>query len=283
MRNGLMRKSRVLKVISVLLPLALTGCALNSGSSARLSGASALTKSHHSSLASSLGLGGLFGPSQSDTSFVPPSEERLPEPMPPVEIALTPEVRRELNRYLQVHRVGLEDAFARRERYLPMMEAIFRDEGLPAELLALPIIESGYNPLARSPVGARGLWQFMPGTARHYGLVVNKRVDERLDPVLSTIAAAKFLRDLYNEQGDWHLALAAYNAGSGGITRAMNRTRSRDYWQLCRARRGITDQTRQFVPKFIAAAVIARRWNRYDSVELAADPNLLLAGMHPDA
>jgi len=218
-----------------------------------------------------------------NAAFKAPSSERLPAALPPVTLTTTPEVNRELMRYLRVHYVGLDAAFERRAQYLPMMEAIFRDEGLPAELLALPIIESGFDVRALSPVGARGLWQFMPATARHYGLVVNAKTDDRLDPVLSTIAAAKFLRDLYKKHGDWHLALAAYNAGSGGVTRALTRTRSTDYWQLARAQRGLSLQTQQFVPKFLAAAAIARRWNRYDAVELAADPTLLLSGMHPGA
>ncbi len=212
-----------------------------------------------------------------------PSQERIPGQLPPVDLAVTPEVTHEINRYLLRHNVGLQQTFDRRDEYLTMMEAIFRDEGLPTELIALPIIESGFDPGARSPAGARGLWQFMPSTARHYGLIVNKKVDQRSDPILSTIAAAKFLRDLYKEHGDWHLALAAYNAGSGGIRRAMLRTKSSDYWELSRStsKKGIAIQTRQFVPKFLAAAVIARSWNRYELVELAADPSLLLVGMNP--
>lgn len=236
-------------------------------------------------------LGLLEGSSSSNTvpqktaprdSLAVASQERLPTTLPTVELVVTPEVTREINRYLLRHNVGLQQAFERRSEYLPMMEAVFRDEGLPPELLALPIIESGFDRAARSPVGARGLWQFMPSTARYYGLVVNKKVDQRLDPVLSTIAAAKFLRDLYNDHGDWHLALAAYNAGSGGIRRALYRTKTSNYWQLARCKKGISSQTQQFVPKFLAAAVIARSWNRYDLVQLAANPNLLLVGSNPE-
>lgn len=203
------------------------------------------------------------------------SRETLPGRLPPIDLSMTPEVLTEIERYLKRHRVGLEDSFARRAEYREVFEAIFRDEGLPVELLALPIIESGFNPTARSPVGARGLWQFMPATARHYGLVVNRHQDQRLDPILSTLAAARFLRDLYQEHGDWYLALAAYNAGSGGVNRAMNRAGARCYWQLARTKSGLTQQTKQFVPKFIAAAVIASRWDRYDAVELAFDRSLL--------
>lgn len=209
------------------------------------------------------------------------SRETLPTPLPPIDLSMTPEVSTEIERYLNRHRIGLEESFARREEYREVFEAIFRDEGLPIELLALPIIESGFNPTARSPVGARGLWQFMPATARHYGLIVNRHQDQRLDPILSTLAAARFLRDLYEEHGDWYLALAAYNAGSGGVNRAMNRARARCYWQLARTKSGLTQQTKQFVPKFIAAAVIASRWDRYDAVELAFDRSLLYFSKPP--
>jgi membrane-bound lytic murein transglycosylase D len=110
------------------------------------------------------------------------------------------------------------------ERLLPVIAPILRREGVPVQLAAVVLVESGGNPMALSPKGARGLWQLMPGTAREYGLIVNGGTDQRLDVVLSTEAAAKYLRDLYAEFGNWKLALAAYNAGEQAVHRAMART-----------------------------------------------------------
>ena len=99
------------------------------------------------------------------------------------------------------------------------------------------------------------MWQFMKSTARLYGLKVGLFVDERQDPILSTIAAARLLRDLYDQYQDWHLALAAYNAGTGAIDRALARVRDRDFWTLARSGR-LNRQTAEFVPKFIAASLL---------------------------
>src|SRR5881409_1116105 len=111
-----------------------------------------------------------------------------------------------------------------------MIREVFRNQGLPTDLAFTAMIESGFNPRAVSRVGAKGLWQFMAGTARLYGLRVDRWVDERLDPEKSTGAAAAYLRDLRVRYGSWHLAQAAYNAGSVTVDRAVRATGSADFW-----------------------------------------------------
>lgn len=181
------------------------------------------------------------------------SPNRLPEP----KLELTPEVRRELLR-LTARRGGtLPASFERGEPYQRLLTEIFEDEGVPAVMINLVHVESGFNANARSHMGAVGMWQFMKGTARNYGLNVGFFRDDRKDPVLSTIAAARHLRDLYLIYKDWYLALAAYNAGPGSVDRAMARSGSRDFWTL--ARKGkLHRETRDYVPRFIAYAMIAQ-------------------------
>ncbi len=141
-------------------------------------------------------------------------------------------------------------------RYLEIMAEIFREKNLPEELVFLPLIESGFKLNAYSPMRAAGPWQFIPGTAREYGLKINWWVDERRDPIKSTIAAAEYLSDLYEMFDSWNLALAAYNAGEGKIRRAVSRTKSYDFWKL-RKTRHIKRETKNYVPSYIAATAIA--------------------------
>ena len=124
---------------------------------------------------------------------------------------------------------------------------IFAEEGVPIELLVVAEVESGFNPLALSPKGARGPWQLMPATAQRFGLRVNERTDERIHPERSTRAAARYLRELYAQFGDWLLALAAYNAGEQRVSTAIARGGTRDFWQLAQ-RRLLPEETRRYVP-----------------------------------
>jgi soluble lytic murein transglycosylase-like protein len=124
---------------------------------------------------------------------------------------------------------------------------IFAEEGVPRELLVVAEIESGFNPLALSPKGARGPWQLMPATAQRFGLRVNARTDERVHPERSTRAAARYLRELYAQFGDWLLALAAYNAGEQRVASAIERGGTRDFWELAQQRL-LPAETRRYVP-----------------------------------
>jgi membrane-bound lytic murein transglycosylase D len=141
-------------------------------------------------------------------------------------------------------------------KYLPMMTKILEEEGIPAEMAYLPLIESGFNPRAYSRSKAAGPWQFIAATAKRYGLKVNKWVDERRDPVKSTRAAARYLRDLYDMFGNWSLAMAAYNAGESKIKKALRKLDDWDYWGLQRTSY-IRRETKDYVPRFIAARLIA--------------------------
>ncbi len=143
-------------------------------------------------------------------------------------------------------------ALSRLEGYRPTPEGILQQEGVPKSLVAVALIESGAQPLALSPKQARGLWQFIPTTARQYGLTVTAVKDERVHVELATRAAARYLRDLYTRFGDWALALSAYNAGADTVERAMQRGRVSTYSQLSSARL-LPEETRNYVPAVLSA------------------------------
>jgi soluble lytic murein transglycosylase-like protein len=146
----------------------------------------------------------------------------------------------------------LQKAVERVQALQPMLEPILRQEGVPQQMAAVVLVESGGQSAALSPKGARGLWQFMPDTARRYGLVVTASLDERLDPYKSTHAAARYLRDLHTQFGNWPLALAAYNAGEDTVQRAVERTSTRDFSSIARA--GMLPlETRSYVPAVLNA------------------------------
>jgi len=142
-------------------------------------------------------------------------------------------------------------------RYRPLVDEIFSEFGLPPDLVFLSLIESGFNPIAYSRARATGAWQFMKGTAKHYGLRVNWYVDERRDPIKSTVAAARHLRNMYDLFGTWPLAMAAYNAGERKVQRALRKARAESYWEIAQTRY-IHRETREYVPRFMAAAIIAK-------------------------
>jgi membrane-bound lytic murein transglycosylase D len=151
---------------------------------------------------------------------------------------------------------------SRSGRYLGMIREVLRKRGLPEDLAYTAMIESGFKPDAVSRVGAKGMWQFMAPTARRYGLRVDGWVDERYDPEKSTVAAAAYLRDLYNQFGSWSLAQAAYNAGEMKVIRAMQKTGSADFWTLADSKY-LRRETKDFVPQIHAATVIGREPDRY--------------------
>lgn len=138
-----------------------------------------------------------------------------------------------------------------RETRFPSLANILREKGLPASLMGVAAVESGFNPAALSPKGARGLWQLMPETARRYGLIVEPHRDDRIDPLKSTFAAAAYMKDLYAQFGDWPLALAAYNAGENRVERALERHGAGDFWTLSR-RAALPEETRRYVPAVLA-------------------------------
>ncbi|HEY7287418.1 MAG TPA: transglycosylase SLT domain-containing protein [Vicinamibacterales bacterium] len=167
----------------------------------------------------------------------------------------------------------IEDGMRRGSRYLPMIQSVFRAEGLPLDLAYVPLVESAFKPSALSRTKAKGVWQFMAGTAAENGLRRDWYIDERSDPEKATVAAAKYLRTLCNLfDGDWHLALASYNGGPGRLQRAVKNGRSDDFWRLAEKPRLLPRETREYVPMILAAIVIARNPTQY-GFEFESEPS----------
>ena len=156
---------------------------------------------------------------------------------------------------------------ARSERYIPFMRNLLRENGLPEDLVYMALIESGFNPYAYSRSKASGPWQFIYLTGKRYGLKVTWWVDERRDPEKSTIAAVKYLKDLYDLFECWYLAAAGYNAGEGKIVNAMKRYRTEDFWELTKYRY-LKRETKDYVPQMIAAALIAKDPEKYGFIDI---------------
>ena len=152
----------------------------------------------------------------------------------------------------------------RSTRYIPMMRKVLEREGLPLDTVYLAMIESGFSAYAYSFAKAAGPWQFVVGTSRRYGLLTDFWVDERRDPYKSTIAASKYLKDLKARfHGDWYLAWAGYNAGEGKISRAIRKEKTTDFWRMMGRGRTLRAETKHYVPKLIAAALIAKHPERF--------------------
>ncbi|MBI2371336.1 MAG: transglycosylase SLT domain-containing protein [Deltaproteobacteria bacterium] len=163
-------------------------------------------------------------------------------------------------------------ALERSHRYLDMMREVFRRHEVPEDMVYLALIESGFSHHARSPARAVGPWQFIQGTAKRYGLRVDRWVDERRDPERSTVAAARYLRDLYEMFNSWSLAAAAYNAGEKKIERAIEKHQTEDFWQMA-TKSYLKRETKDYVPKYIAATLMAKEPDKYGFGDVGAlDP-----------
>ncbi|MBR2379360.1 MAG: lytic transglycosylase domain-containing protein, partial [Bacteroidaceae bacterium] len=176
--------------------------------------------------------------------------KRLSEMETSIDMPYNQVVRNCIDRYMRNHNNSLGAMLGRSILYMPIFEQALEEAGLPLELKYLSVVESALRPSATSRVGAAGLWQFMPATGRMYNLHISTLVDERRDPYKSSVAAAQYLKDLYEMFGDWHLALAAYNCGPGRIARAINSTGKKDFWDIYYT---LPSETRMYVPLFIAA------------------------------
>jgi membrane-bound lytic murein transglycosylase D len=158
----------------------------------------------------------------------------------------------------------IEEGMKRGSKYLPMIQGVFRAEGLPLDLAYVPLVESAFKPNALSRANAKGVWQFMSGTGLENGLRRDWYIDERSDPEKATVAAAKYLQTLSKIfGGDWHLALASYNGGPGRMQRALKTARVDNFWTLAEKSKILPRETREYVPMILAAIVIARNPSQY--------------------
>jgi membrane-bound lytic murein transglycosylase D len=182
--------------------------------------------------------------------------------LPAVPLVINEPVQREIDQFTATvgGRYTMEKWLSRSGKYFPMMRKIFAEERVPQELIYLSMIESGLNPVVASGAKAVGLWQFIQATGSAYGLRANAYTDDRRDPVEATHAAARLLRDLYNTMGDWHLALSTYNCSMGAIKRAMVKMGDTTYWGI---RSAIPRETADYVPRYIAVAIIASNPEKY--------------------
>jgi soluble lytic murein transglycosylase-like protein len=166
-------------------------------------------------------------------------------------------------------------SLARIQALRPLLDPILREAGVPTELAAVVLVESGGRPMALSPKGARGLWQLMPDTARRYGLIVSDSKDERLDPEKATRAATRYLRDLHEMFGDWRLTLAAYNAGEEAVSRAIARFGSREF-DLLSLKHALPEETRKYVPAVLAEMELTNSVSRLSLGSQAGSRNKAL-------
>src|ERR1700691_2526718 len=182
-------------------------------------------------------------------------------------LVMTDQVAGYINYFSNRGRGTLEHALARSGRYEDMIHRVLREQGVPQELIYLAQAESGFHSLAVSRAGARGMWQFMGSRAKGYGLERSWWVDDRQDPEKATRGAAHHLKDLYNQFGDWYLAMAAYNSGPGTVQSAVKRTGYADFWELYR-RNVLPKETRNYVPIIVAVTIMAKNPSQYglDSV-----------------
>jgi membrane-bound lytic murein transglycosylase D len=170
-------------------------------------------------------------------------------------------VKSYLTTYTIKKREKAENILGQQVVYFPLFEKKLEEANLPTDLKYLSVVESALNPKAVSRVGATGLWQFMPATGEYYGLEINSVVDERSDPHRSTEAAIEYLSRLYDRFGNWELAIAAYNSGGGRVSRAIKRSRSKNFWKV---RSYLPRETRNYVPAFIAANYLIKHYQEHE-------------------
>jgi membrane-bound lytic murein transglycosylase D len=185
-------------------------------------------------------------------------------------LMLTDQVASYINYFSTRGRGTLEHALERSGRYQTMIQRILKEEGVPQDLIYLAQAESGFHPQALSRAGARGIWQFMASRAKGYGLAHNWWVDDRQDPEKATRAAARHLKDLYSQFGDWYLAMAAYNSGPGTVQSAVKRTGYADFWELYK-RNVLPKETRNYVPIIVAVTIMAKNPEQYGLDKIVAE------------
>ncbi len=208
--------------------------------------------------------------SSSDTTPDSVYANRLRALVSPVQLPFNPIVKNYIRRYVDTRYGTINRVLSLSRYYFPLIEEELIKADLPVELRALPIIESALSTTATSPMGAVGLWQFMPATGKSYGLEINSFVDERRDPVQATRAACRYLKDLYGIYHDWTLAIAAYNCGPGNVNKAIARSgeKASNFWEIYDY---LPRETRGYVPAFIGASY-AYAYHRQHGIELTESP-----------
>lgn len=210
-------------------------------------------------------------PTQPD-EFIQKKIEHFPSILP---LVFNDDVKQQIKHFTNsnFNRRWIEEILGKTDFYFPMYEQVFDQYGIPVEVKYLSVIESGLNPKATSPMGAKGLWQFMPGTAKQYKLKNNSLIDEARDPQKATRAAAAYLNNMYSEFHDWFLALAAYNCGPGNVRKAIRRTKEgpKDFWGI---KKYLPRETRNYVPKFIAMIYILNNYEAHNLTPKALDYDL---------
>jgi len=189
------------------------------------------------------------------------SGERIP-------VIINPLVEQWIKYFQGRGRHHMERYLARSTRYGELMRRILRENGMPEDLIFIALIESGFSSRAVSHASAVGYWQFIKPTGRRYNLEVSSLIDERRDPVLSTHAAAQYFKELYEMFGSWYLAMASYNAGENRIMRLIKKYRTNDFWELAKKKRALPKETLHYVPKFIAAKLIAEDPIKYGFTDI---------------
>jgi membrane-bound lytic murein transglycosylase D len=207
--------------------------------------------------------------------------ERTPHDVP---IPLHPKVLQYVELFQGRLRDFMQQGLQRGQPYLPMITRVFKEEGVPLDLIYLPLVESAFKTNALSRASARGMWQFMPGTGREHDLEQTWFVDERSDPEKATRAAAQYLKTLNGMfDGDWHFAMASYNAGPGRLQGAVRRSKKTDYWAIIASTRYLPRETREYVPMVLAAIVIARNPELYGFTVEPETPLVYETVVVPDA
>ena len=201
-------------------------------------------------------------PSNSTVPFPSPIQSANGGTVYNIPIVMDPSVQSHIRFFNTSIRSRFEQWLIRLSRYQPLVEKIFSEFNIPSDLVYLSLVESGFNPYAFSRAKATGPWQFMKGTGKVYGLRIDNYVDERRDPIKSTVAAARYLRDLYDLFGAWPLAMAAYNAGEGKVMRALHKVQGETFSDISKTKL-IRTETKQYVPRIMAATVIARNPDQY--------------------
>lgn len=195
-------------------------------------------------------------------------EDQAKNDQPAEELEIIPtEINSQVDKWISYFqnrgRPHMERYLARSTRYEAVMKKVLRDNKLPEDLFYIALIESGFASSAFSHASAVGYWQFIRGTGKRYKLQINQMVDERRDPILSTQAAADYFRQLYQIFNSWYLAMASYNVGEARVERAVRKYKTRDFWELSRHRRALPAETDNYIPKYIAAKLIAKNPDKY--------------------